>query len=114
MQALLNNGDEVLVPAPDYPLWTAAASLAGGNPRHYVCDEQANWFPDLDDIRSKITPRTRALVIINPNNPTGTVYPDDVLRELVEIARQHQLIVSRTFSKAYGLAGLRVGYGVTH
>lgn len=93
MQALLNNGDEVLVPAPDYPLWTAAVSLAGGNPQHYVCDEQARWFPDMDDIRSKITPRTRALVIINPNNPTGTVYPDDVLRELVEIARQHQLII---------------------
>ncbi|MBW7861491.1 MAG: pyridoxal phosphate-dependent aminotransferase [Rhodocyclaceae bacterium] len=93
MQALLNNGDEVLVPAPDYPLWTAAVSLAGGNPRHYICDEQAHWFPDLDDIRSKITPNTRALVIINPNNPTGTLYPDDVLRELVEIARQHQLIV---------------------
>ena len=93
MQALLNNGDEVLVPAPDYPLWTAAVSLAGGNPQHYVCDEQAHWFPDLDDIRSKITPKTRALVVINPNNPTGTVYPDDVLRELVEIARQHQLII---------------------
>ncbi|MBI1907490.1 MAG: pyridoxal phosphate-dependent aminotransferase [Rhodocyclales bacterium] len=93
MQALLNNGDEVLLPAPDYPLWTAAVSLAGGNPQHYVCDEQAHWFPDLDDIRRKITPRTRALVVINPNNPTGTVYPDDVLRELVEIARQHQLII---------------------
>jgi alanine-synthesizing transaminase len=93
MQALLNNGDEVLVPAPDYPLWTAAVSLAGGNPQHYICDEQAHWFPDLDDIRRKITPKTRALVVINPNNPTGTVYPDDVLRELVEIARQHQLII---------------------
>lgn len=93
MQALLNNGDEVLVPAPDYPLWTAAVSLAGGNPRHYVCDEQAHWLPDLDDIRKKITANTRALVIINPNNPTGALYPDSVLLELVEIARQHQLIV---------------------
>lgn len=93
MQALLNNGDEVLVPAPDYPLWTAAVSLAGGKPRHYVCDEQANWYPDLDDIRSKITPNTRALVVINPNNPTGALYPDEVLQGLVQIAREHQLIV---------------------
>jgi alanine-synthesizing transaminase len=93
MQALLNNGDEVLVPAPDYPLWTAAVSLAGGNPRHYICDEQAHWLPDLDDIRKKITANTRALVIINPNNPTGALYPESVLLELVEIARQHQLIV---------------------
>ncbi len=93
MQGLLNDGDEVLVPAPDYPLWTAAVSLGGGKPRHYVCDEGAGWLPDLDDIRSKITRNTRAIVIINPNNPTGAVYPDDLLRELVEIARQHQLIV---------------------
>ena len=93
MQGLLDNGDEVLVPAPDYPLWTAGVSLAGGTPRHYLCDEGAGWLPDLDDIRSKITERTRALVVINPNNPTGAVYPDDLLRELVEIARQHQLIV---------------------
>ena len=93
MQGLLENGDEVLVPAPDYPLWTAAVSLGGGNPRHYICDEGAGWLPDLDDIRSKITENTRAIVIINPNNPTGAVYPDDLLRELVEIARQHQLIV---------------------
>lgn len=93
MQALLDNGDEVLVPAPDYPLWTAAVSLAGGKPRHYICDERINWYPDLDDIRAKITPRTRALVIINPNNPTGALYPDEVLRGLVEIAREHQLIV---------------------
>lgn len=93
MQALLDDGDEVLVPAPDYPLWTAAVSLGGGRPRHYVCDEGAGWLPDLDDIRSKITPNTRALVIINPNNPTGAVYPDDMLQELVEIARQHQLII---------------------
>ncbi len=93
MQALLDDGDEVLVPAPDYPLWTAAVSLGGGRPRHYICDEQAGWLPDLDDIRSKITPNTRAIVIINPNNPTGAVYPDAMLLELVEIARQHQLIV---------------------
>ncbi|SMC29765.1 alanine-synthesizing transaminase [Andreprevotia lacus DSM 23236] len=93
MQGLLNNGDEVLVPAPDYPLWTAAVSLAGGKPRHYICDESNGWLPALDDIRAKITERTKAIVIINPNNPTGALYPDDVLKELVEIARQHQLIV---------------------
>ncbi|WP_232023991.1 pyridoxal phosphate-dependent aminotransferase [Sulfurivermis fontis] len=93
MQALLNNGDEVLVPAPDYPLWTAAVSLGGGIARHYICDEQSGWLPDPDDIRAKITPNTRAIVIINPNNPTGAVYPLDLLQELVEIARQHQLIV---------------------
>jgi alanine-synthesizing transaminase len=93
MQALLNNGDEVLVPAPDYPLWTAAVSLGGGKPRHYLCDEGAGWLPDLDDIRAKITPNTRAIVIINPNNPTGALYPNELLLEILEIARQHQLIV---------------------
>ena len=93
MQGLLNNGDEVLVPAPDYPLWTAAVSLSGGTPRHYLCDEGAGWLPDLDDIRAKITPATRAIVVINPNNPTGALYPDDLLRGIVEIARQHELIV---------------------
>ena len=93
MQALLNDGDEVLVPAPDYPLWTAAVSLGGGKARHYICDEQSGWLPDPDDIRAKITPNTRAIVIINPNNPTGAVYPTELLLELVEIARQHQLIV---------------------
>ncbi len=93
MQALLNNGDEVLVPAPDYPLWTAAVSLAGGTPRHYICDEQADWLPDLDDIRSKITPNTRAIVLINPNNPTGALYPEAFLKEVIEIARQYQLII---------------------
>jgi alanine-synthesizing transaminase len=93
MQGLLNTGDEVLVPAPDYPLWTAAVTLAGGTARHYMCDEQSGWLPDMKDIRSKITPNTRAIVIINPNNPTGALYPDAVLRELVEIARQHRLIV---------------------
>ena len=93
MQALLNTDDEVLVPAPDYPLWTAAVSLGGGHPRHYICDEGSGWLPDLDDIRSKITDKTRALVIINPNNPTGALYPDDLLKELIEIARQHDLII---------------------
>jgi len=83
----------VLVPAPDYPLWTAAVSLSGGVPRHYVCDESAEWLPDLDDIRAKVTPRTRALVVINPNNPTGALYPEPVLLELIEIARQHNLVV---------------------
>ncbi|WNO09927.1 pyridoxal phosphate-dependent aminotransferase [Teredinibacter sp. KSP-S5-2] len=92
-QALLNDGDEVLVPAPDYPLWTAAVSLAGGKPRHYMCDEQANWFPDIEDIKSKITDRTRAIVVINPNNPTGAVYPQDVLEQLIQIARDHKLII---------------------
>jgi len=93
MQALLNNGDEVLVPAPDYPLWTAAVSLGGGQPRHYMCDEQADWYPDLDDIRSKITPTTRAIVVINPNNPTGALYSDELLQGIIEIAREHQLII---------------------
>lgn len=93
MNALLNPGDEVLVPAPDYPLWTAAVSLSSGTPVHYLCDEANGWLPDLDDIRSKITSNTRALVIINPNNPTGALYPDELLKELVEIARQHNLIL---------------------
>ncbi|WP_303974608.1 pyridoxal phosphate-dependent aminotransferase [Streptococcus merionis] len=93
MQALLDDGDEVLVPMPDYPLWTACVSLAGGHAVHYVCDEAANWYPDLDDIRSKITNNTKAIVLINPNNPTGAVYPFDILVEIVEIARQHDLII---------------------
>ncbi|SEL23520.1 pyridoxal phosphate-dependent aminotransferase [Nitrosovibrio tenuis] len=93
MQALLNSGDEVLIPSPDYPLWTAAVVLAGGTARHYICDEQSDWLPDLNDIRSKITPNTRAIVIINPNNPTGALYPDNLLREIIEVARQHQLII---------------------
>ncbi|QCP11249.1 pyridoxal phosphate-dependent aminotransferase [Pseudoduganella umbonata] len=93
MNALLNNGDEVLVPAPDYPLWTAAVSLSGGRPVHYICDEQQDWFPDIDDIRKKITPNTRAIVVINPNNPTGALYPDEVLLQIIELARQHQLII---------------------
>lgn len=93
LNALLDDGDQILVPAPDYPLWTAAVSLSGGTPVHYLCDEGADWTPDLDDIRRKITPRTRGLVVINPNNPTGALYPPEVLKELVEIARQHQLIL---------------------
>lgn len=93
MNALLNSGDEVLVPAPDYPLWTAAVSLSGGNPVHYVCDESADWMPDIDDIKSKITPNTKAIVVINPNNPTGALYPVEILQQIVEVARQHQLIV---------------------
>ncbi len=93
MQALLNNGDEVLVPAPDYPLWTAAVSLSGGAAVHYVCDEQADWFPDITDIESKINSNTRALVIINPNNPTGAVYSKDILLQLIEICRKHELIL---------------------
>jgi alanine-synthesizing transaminase len=93
MQGLLNVGDEVLVPAPDYPLWTAAVTLAGGTPRHYLCDEQNDWMPDLQDMRSKITANTRAIIIINPNNPTGALYSDALLLEIIEIARQHQLII---------------------
>lgn len=93
MQGLLNVADEVLVPAPDYPLWTAAVTLAGGTPRHYLCDEQNDWMPDLADMRSKITPNTRAIIIINPNNPTGALYSDALLLEIIEIARQHQLII---------------------
>ena len=93
MQGLLNNGDEILMPSPDYPLWTAAANLAGGHPVHYMCDEAANWYPYMDDIRSKITDRTKGIVIINPNNPTGALYPREVLQEIVDIAREHQLII---------------------
>ena len=93
MQALLNDGDEVLVPMPDYPLWTAAVTLSGGKAVHYLCDEEADWFPDLDDIKSKITPRTKAIVIINPNNPTGAVYSKELLEQIAEIARQHNLLI---------------------
>jgi len=93
MQGLLNTGDEVLVPAPDYPLWTAAVTLAGGTPRHYICDEANEWMPDLADMRSKITPNTRAIVVINPNNPTGALYSDEMLKEIIQIAREHQLII---------------------
>lgn len=93
MQALLNNGDEVLIPAPDYPLWTAAVSLSGGTPVHYHCDEEADWFPDIADIKSKITDRTKALVIINPNNPTGAVYSKELLEQIIAVAREHDLIL---------------------
>lgn len=93
MQALLNNGDEVLIPAPDYPLWTAAVSLSGGKPVHYICDESADWFPDIEDIKSKINERTKALVVINPNNPTGAVYSKELLEQIVEIARERSLIL---------------------
>lgn len=93
MQALINNGDEVLIPAPDYPLWTAAVSLSGGTPVHYLCDEESDWYPDIEDMRSKITDKTRGIVLINPNNPTGAVYPKQVLLDILELARQHELIV---------------------
>ncbi|HEX2603475.1 MAG TPA: pyridoxal phosphate-dependent aminotransferase [Oxalicibacterium sp.] len=93
MNALLNTGDEVLVPSPDYPLWTAAVSLSGGKPVHYICDEQADWFPDIEDIKKKINSNTKAIVVINPNNPTGALYPVELLQQIVEVARQHQLIV---------------------
>ena len=140
MQALLNDSDEVLIPAPDYPLWTAAVSLSGGKPIHYLCDEQADWYPSITDIESKITGRTRALVIINPNNPTGAVYSREILLDLIDLARKHKLILfadeiyskivyddSRFFpaaslcddlfivtfnglSKSYRLAGFRSGW----
>ncbi|MEW5885864.1 MAG: pyridoxal phosphate-dependent aminotransferase [Pseudomonadota bacterium] len=93
LNALLNSGDEVLIPAPDYPLYTASVALAGGTPVHYLCDEGSGWLPDIDDIRRKITPQTKGIVVINPNNPTGALYPDDLLREIVEIARQHGLVI---------------------
>ena len=93
MQALLNNDDEMLVPAPDYPLWTAAVTLAGGNAVHYLCDEDNGWFPDLADIERKITPKTRGIVVINPNNPTGAVYSQEILEGIVALARKHQLII---------------------
>ena len=93
MQGLLDDGDEILVPSPDYPLWTASVTLAGGRAVHYMCDEQNEWNPDIDDIKKKITPNTKGIVIINPNNPTGALYGDDILKEIVEIARQNDLIL---------------------
>ena len=93
MQALLNNGDEILLPMPDYPLWTAAVTLAGGTARHYVCDEQSGWLPDLVDMEAKITPNTRGIVIINPNNPTGALYPAEFLEKVIDIARRHELVI---------------------
>jgi alanine-synthesizing transaminase len=142
LQALLNDGDEILLPSPDYPLWTAVSTLAGGRPVHYRCDEGAGWLPDLADLESRVTRRTVALVVINPNNPTGAVYPPELLEGLVEIARRHQLVVFSdeiydqirydgvghiataalapdvlcvTFnglSKAYRVAGFRAGWAV--
>jgi len=142
MQALINNGDEILIPAPDYPLWTAAVTLSGGKAVHYRCDEQSDWFPDIDDIASKITDKTRGIVVINPNNPTGAVYSQDLLEQIVELARKNDLILyadeiyskilydDATFiplarlapdllcitfnglSKAYRLAGFRSGWMV--
>lgn len=93
MSALLNDGDEILIPSPDYPLWTACATLAGGKPVHYICDEQAEWNPDIADIRAKITDRTKGIVIINPNNPTGALYPVEILQDIIDIAREHELII---------------------
>lgn len=93
MQGLIDNGDEILVPMPDYPLWTAAVTLAGGNAVHYICDEEAEWYPDIADIKSKITNRTKAIVLINPNNPTGALYSRELLEEIVKVAREHQLII---------------------
>lgn len=93
MSALLDNGDEILIPSPDYPLWTACATLAGGKAVHYICDEQSDWYPDIEDMRRKITDRTKALVIINPNNPTGALYPKEVLQQIVDLAREHHLII---------------------
>jgi alanine-synthesizing transaminase len=140
LQAMLDNGDEVLIPAPDYPLWTAATSLAGGTPVHYLCDESQGWLPDLEHLRARITSRTKAIVLINPNNPTGAVYPRETLEQIAELARQHSLTVladeiydkilyddaihipfaviapdlfTLTFnglSKAYRLAGFRAGW----
>ena len=93
LHALLNSGDEVLVPSPDYPLWTACTNLAGGTAVHYICDEQSDWYPDIADIESKVTSKTKAIVIINPNNPTGALYPREVLEKIVDIARRHELII---------------------
>ena len=93
MQGLLDNGDEILIPSPDYPLWTASVNLAGGKAVHYICDEKSDWYPDLEDIRSKVTDKTKGIVVINPNNPTGALYPREVLVGIVEIAREHELII---------------------
>ena len=93
MQGLLDNGDEILVPAPDYPLWTASVTLAGGKAVHYICDEQSEWYPDIEDMRRKITDKTKGIVVINPNNPTGALYPKEVLEQIVELAREHELIL---------------------
>lgn len=93
MSALLDDGDEILIPSPDYPLWTACATLAGGKAVHYICDEQSEWYPDMEDIKRKVNSRTKAIVLINPNNPTGALYPREVLQQIVDIAREHQLMI---------------------
>jgi alanine-synthesizing transaminase len=93
LQALLNSGDELLIPSPDYPLWTASTNLSGGKAVHYICDESSNWYPDIADIKSKITPKTRGIVVINPNNPTGALYPVEILQQIIEVAREHGLVV---------------------
>ncbi len=93
MQALLNPGDEILIPSPDYPLWTASVNLSGGTPVHYICDEESEWLPDLEDIKKKISPHTKGIVIINPNNPTGALYPQEILLGIIELARHHDLVV---------------------
>jgi alanine-synthesizing transaminase len=93
VQGLLDSGDEVLIPSPDYPLWTASVNLSGGKPVHYICDEASNWYPDIDDIKKKITDKTGAIVVINPNNPTGALYPEEILQQIVDVAREHKLIV---------------------
>ena len=93
MQALLNDGDEILIPTPDYPLWTGTANLAGGKAVHYICDEQAGWYPDIEDMKKKITNRTKAIVVINPNNPTGALYPREILEQIADLAREHDLIL---------------------
>ena len=93
LQALCETDDEILVPMPDYPLWTASVALSGGKPVHYLCDEENNWYPDLEDIKSKITSRTKGIVVINPNNPTGSVYPRHILQQIVDVAREHELVV---------------------
>lgn len=93
MQGLLNNGDEVLVPSPDYPLWTASVTLSGGTAVHYLCDEQSDWYPDIEDMRNKITDRTKGIVVINPNNPTGSLYPKEILEQIVDLAREYELIL---------------------
>ena len=121
LNALLNSGDEVLIPAPDYPLYTASVALSGGTPVHYLCDEASDWLPDIEDIKRKLTSRTKAIVVINPNNPTGALYPDSVLKEIVEVARANQLIILAddvlclTFnglSKNYRSCGYRAGWMV--
>ena len=93
MQGLLNDGDEILVPSPDYPLWTASVTLAGGTAVHYICDEQSDWFPDIEDLKSKVTDRTKGIVVINPNNPTGALYPKEILEQIVQVAREHDLLL---------------------